>query len=236
MELSVVIATHNRIEQLKRVLPSILEQSVECEMVIVDDGSRDGTDTWIDTLGIPRLNLIRIPTHGWRNPSYAKNLGVSHAKGDIVLVQDGEILHESSGNLEQVVNHFRLWDKPDVPLYVKPRSLWHEQRGFSPVFQESYVKVGIFSAMYRVDYIRLGGFNEEFTQWGNEDLDFIRRVGISGFKTVQDPEIKVRHLEHETCPDSEGNPARHVEECGMANSNWEQIVQGKASPFIEWRH
>lgn len=236
MQLSVVIAAHNKIEQLKRVLPSILGQGVECEMVIVDDGSRDGTHTWIDTLNIPHLKLIRISTHGWRNPAYAKNLGVACAEGEIVLVQDGEILHESPSNLERVLSHFQSWDEPDVPLYVKPLSLWHEQRGFDPCFQETYVKVGIFTAMYRADYIWLGGFNEEYTQWGNEDIEFIVRVGFAGFKAIQDSEIRVRHLEHETCPNSEGNSTRHVEECGMAANYIEQLKQGKASPFIKWRY
>lgn len=240
MELSVVIAAHNRIEQLKRVLPSILNQDIECEMVIVDDGSRDGTTPWILTLNIPNLKLIHIATHGWRNPAYAKNLGVSCAEGEIVVVQDGEILHESS-NLERIVEHFRSWDKPDTPLFVKSLSLWYEGWGSSgPIeahFQEPYTMVGVFLAMWREDFIWIGGFNEKwFTQWGHEDVDFLRRCGFSGFKVIQDPEIKIRHLAHKPLNDAEGNHARWLEEGRWEEKYRAQVGEGKASCRIKWRH
>jgi len=236
MELSIIMVAHNRLEQLKRTLPSILEQDVECEMVIVDDGSRDGTHRWIDTLNIPHSKLIRISTHGWRNPSYARNLGVSCAEGDIVLVQDGEVLHESDKNLERVLHHFTEWEGPE-PLLVKPLSLWTEEKGFAPVFQPHYVKIGIFLAMLREEFIGLGGYNEKwYTQWGHEDVDFIRRVGCAGFKGIEDPEILIRHLVHETVPDGEGNETQFYKEGKLESTYGARISQGKARPVIKWRH
>ena len=240
MDLSVVIATHNRIDQLKRVIPSLLNQPIGFELVIVDDGSRDGTHKWIDTLDISCLKLIRISTHGWRNPAYAKNLGVCCAEGEIIVVQDGEILHEDTENLRRVVDHFHAWDKPDVPLSVRPLSLWHERKSsigrIGSVFQERYVKVGIFTAMWRDDFIWLGGFNEFYTQWGHEDVDFIRRARCAGFEVIQDPEIKIRHLAHETVPDSEGDLARHVEEGKYQTEFAAGVEGGTISPCIEWNH
>ncbi len=47
MKFSVVITTYNRLDLLKRAINSALNQTIECEVIVVDDCSSDGTDEYV---------------------------------------------------------------------------------------------------------------------------------------------------------------------------------------------
>ncbi len=50
MKFSIVITTYNRLNLLKRAINSALNQSIPCEIVVVDDNSSDGTQEYVTTL------------------------------------------------------------------------------------------------------------------------------------------------------------------------------------------
>ena len=79
-EVTVVIPTRDRWPLLsERALPSALAQEdVELEVVVVDDGSRDGTPERLTELADPRIRVL--PTEGGRGPSAARNRGIAAAR------------------------------------------------------------------------------------------------------------------------------------------------------------
>ncbi len=90
MKFTIVITTYNRLSVLKRAIDSALAQTVNCEVVVVDDCSRDGTDEYLRSLGdkvVYRRNS--------RNLGHAEtvNAGVNLATGDwIKLLDDDDYL------------------------------------------------------------------------------------------------------------------------------------------------
>ena len=87
---SIVITTYNRLRLLKRAVQSALDQSVVCEVVVVDNASTDGTQAYVESLG-RRVTYVRNPTNA--NHSGAVNAGVEAASGDwIKLVDDDDYL------------------------------------------------------------------------------------------------------------------------------------------------
>ena len=74
---SVIIPTHNRRTTLSRAVESVLSQTFrDWELIIVDDGSTDGTDQdWADP-GDPRIRYLRTEHRG---VSAARNLGIQEA-------------------------------------------------------------------------------------------------------------------------------------------------------------
>lgn len=77
---SVVMPTHQRAAFLPRALDSLLAQSLtDWELVVVDDGSTDGTAALVRGSGIPRLVLVRHPVN--RGPGAALNAGTAAATG-----------------------------------------------------------------------------------------------------------------------------------------------------------
>lgn len=55
--ITVVIRTHNRLDQLKECIKSVKNQYYSCEILVLDDCSVDGTSLWLSREGIPHMSL-----------------------------------------------------------------------------------------------------------------------------------------------------------------------------------
>jgi cellulose synthase/poly-beta-1,6-N-acetylglucosamine synthase-like glycosyltransferase len=91
MRASVVIPTFNRLDQLRTVVGAVQRQArsprAELEIVVVDDGSSDGTWDWLESqTGGPGFKAIRQENSG---PAIARNRGVETASGELVLFLGG---------------------------------------------------------------------------------------------------------------------------------------------------
>ena len=87
---SIVITTYNRLDLLKRAVQSAFDQSVEAEVVVVDNASTDGTQAYVTALG-DAVVYVRNPTNA--NHAGAVNAGVAAASGEWVkLVDDDDYL------------------------------------------------------------------------------------------------------------------------------------------------
>ncbi|WP_233258514.1 glycosyltransferase family 2 protein [[Phormidium] sp. ETS-05] len=87
MKFTIVITTYNRLSVLKRAIDSALAQTVNCEVVVVDDCSRDGTEEYVRSLG------DKVVYHrNSRNLGHAEtvNAGVNLAKGDWIKPLDDD--------------------------------------------------------------------------------------------------------------------------------------------------
>jgi glycosyltransferase involved in cell wall biosynthesis len=85
---SVVVPTYNRSEMLPRAIHSVLAQSVtDFELIVVDDGSSDNTESVAKSITDHRLRYVRQENRGL---SAARNFGVAHAKGQWVTFLDDD--------------------------------------------------------------------------------------------------------------------------------------------------
>ncbi|HXF75779.1 MAG TPA: glycosyltransferase [Methylomirabilota bacterium] len=86
---SVVVATYNRAYLLPETIDSILRQKFQdFELIVVDDGSTDGTRAVVERYG-PRVRYLCQDNRG---PSAARNLGVKHARASWISFQDSDDL------------------------------------------------------------------------------------------------------------------------------------------------
>ena len=84
---SVVIPAYNRANSVRRSVESVLQQTYRhLEIIVVDDGSTDGTAEVLETFE-DRIQVIRQPNGG---PSSARNTGVAHSKGEIIAFLDSD--------------------------------------------------------------------------------------------------------------------------------------------------
>ncbi|MEW6606869.1 MAG: glycosyltransferase [bacterium] len=122
MEVSVIIPTYNKKERLRLALTSFINQSYprkEFEVVLIDDGSTDGTEDMVSSLILPyKINYLRQQNQG---RSVARNLGITYAKGEIIIFTDDDLIL-SPEFIEEHVKHHKDEDKLVVhgTIYTMP--------------------------------------------------------------------------------------------------------------------
>ena len=87
--ISVIIPTYNRERTLLRAVNSVLGQTYgNIELIVVDDGSKDGTADSLKEISDPRLRLVRTESN--MGACAARNLGIAMAQGEWVAFQDSD--------------------------------------------------------------------------------------------------------------------------------------------------
>jgi glycosyltransferase involved in cell wall biosynthesis len=88
-DISVIIPAYNRAALIGETLRSLLNQTLLAkEIIIVDDGSTDGTSECVAKFSDPRLRLIRLPTN--QGLVAALNAGLHEARGKWIARQDAD--------------------------------------------------------------------------------------------------------------------------------------------------
>lgn len=118
-KVSVVMTSYNRKPQLLQTLKTILKSKYAkfTEIIIVDDGSDDIHRfdklmylTTEEAQLFRQLNIKVIYIEKfqkmWKNPCIAYNIGLKHAIGDIVIIQNSEVCHVGDC-IEYVVKHLK---------------------------------------------------------------------------------------------------------------------------------
>ncbi|MEE8201250.1 MAG: glycosyltransferase [Candidatus Acidoferrales bacterium] len=105
---SLILAVHNEEECIREKLENCLELNYppdKLEMVVVSDGSDDATEAIVADFAVrePRIRLLR--TAGRAGKSGAQNLGVAHARGDILFFTDART-RVAPGGLKLLVSNF----------------------------------------------------------------------------------------------------------------------------------
>src|SRR5262249_49582204 len=101
---SVITAVYNNRETIADTVRSFQSQIYEqCEQIIVDGNSSDGTLEVLASLSHDRMHLVSEPDSGLYD---ALNKGINRAKGDIIGVLHSDDVFASADVLQQVANTF----------------------------------------------------------------------------------------------------------------------------------
>lgn len=217
MLLSVIIICWNSQPRLIRLLPTLFSatQAFDTEVIVVDNGSTDHTDTFIKE-SYPAIRYSRLPRN--RGVAFARNRGIEQAQGKYVwlLDDDTEVNAEA---VTALINHLethptcgiaacRLQDadgvlqesfKPFPSLGIKIANLMHRKKA-SPysrmiaagkVFHPVYV-IGACQ-MIRSKTIQQTGLLDEAIFYGPEDADFCLRAVAAGYTVDFLPHISITH-------------------------------------------
>ncbi|MFB9510101.1 bifunctional polysaccharide deacetylase/glycosyltransferase family 2 protein [Streptomyces aurantiacus] len=99
---SVIVPAYNEKECIANTLKSLAQSTHPIEIIVVDDGSTDGTKEIAEALGMPNVRVIRQENAG--KPA-ALNNGVRNASYDIVVMMDGDTVFEAD-TVRQLVQPF----------------------------------------------------------------------------------------------------------------------------------
>ena len=198
MKLSVVIATYNRAEVLRRNLLAFAEQvDLDFEVVVAIDGSSDHTTVmltemrdrlpyevrWVDTQERERYCLGK-----------ARNRGILESSGEAVVVLDDDSFpvvefvgeHKRSVRLKTLTGGYRNSHDPKDELHAKMK---HQMKHSVPI--EEVVENN--SCMYRVDWIGCGMFAEYIVGYGGVGQEFRKRLAYQCYSYQFNPRAMVYH-------------------------------------------
>lgn len=193
---SVVIPVFNRAALIRRTVDSVLAQeAADHEVIVVDDGSTDGT---LDTLAAygSRIHVLEQKNSG---PAVARNLGIGQARGDYIATLDSDDLW-FPWTLAIYAEAVREYDAPAFiagsPFVFRVEGelerishgvLRAEKFADYLASGDAWRWFGASSFVLRADAVRgVGGFSD---QWINsDDADLALRLGEArGFVDVQSP-------------------------------------------------
>ena len=204
MFISVVIPTYNRRSILEKCLQALEHQDpsgeIETyEVVVVDDGSSDGTPDWLrqNAARFPHVRLVE-QQHG--GPAEGRNRGVDHAKGDVIVFIDSDLVVTSSFLACHSRALSRRWNQQGNRLcftygavintanFDQPTAERHKLRDLS----WAYFATGNV-AIDREVLERSGLFDLGFRLYGWEDLELGERLRQMGVELVKCPEAVGYH-------------------------------------------
>jgi cellulose synthase/poly-beta-1,6-N-acetylglucosamine synthase-like glycosyltransferase/peptidoglycan/xylan/chitin deacetylase (PgdA/CDA1 family) len=89
---SVIVPAYNEKEGIQSAVKSLASGDYpNIEVVVVDDGSTDGTAVLVESLRLPNVRVIRVPNGG---KASALNTGIALAKHDLIITVDGDTIFE----------------------------------------------------------------------------------------------------------------------------------------------
>jgi cellulose synthase/poly-beta-1,6-N-acetylglucosamine synthase-like glycosyltransferase/peptidoglycan/xylan/chitin deacetylase (PgdA/CDA1 family) len=89
---SVIVPAYNEKEGIEAAVRSLAGGDYpDIEVVVVDDGSTDGTAAIVERLALPNVRVIRVPNGGKSN---ALNTGIALARHDLIVTVDGDTIFE----------------------------------------------------------------------------------------------------------------------------------------------
>ena len=204
MFVSVVIPTYNRLPILEKCLRALEDQHPDpaldgFEVVLVDDGSTDGTVAWIQQRAehFPHVRLIQ-QEHG--GPAEGRNRGVHHARGDVIVFIDSDLVVTESFLACHAKALLRSWQQRGDRLcftygavvntanFEQPSQERHKLRDLS----WAYFATGNV-AIDREVLEASGLFDTGFRLYGWEDLELGERLRRMGVGLVRCPEAVGYH-------------------------------------------
>lgn len=212
MRASVVIPTFNRLDQLRAVVAAAQRQmrplESETEMVVVDDGSTDGTWDWLaQRADGPGFKAIQQRNAG---PAIARNRGVEEASGEIILFL-GDDTQPEPGWLDHHLEEHRLFGgstplavlgytsfSPDVESpFLRFINEYGAQFGYLLIEDPCEVPFNFFYtsniSLPRKELEKQGGFREDFPAAAWEDIEFAYRAVGGGLKIRYQPRARTVH-------------------------------------------
>ncbi len=166
--ISVIIPLYNKVREIERTLRSVARQSVQpLEIIVVDDGSTDGSAEVVEAMALPLLKIVHQPNRG---VSAARNRALEMAQGEWVALLDGDDCWEAEylENVERMIDNYAAAGAIGTAFLVDDGKSLVEgntptEEGVVDFFAESmsrYVLIPSATVFRRDLALAMGGFPE----------------------------------------------------------------------------
>ena len=249
MKISFIIPSYNNLRYLKSAYHSIRTwEDAEQEIVVLDDASVDGTVEWLKSLDDPNLIIWENETGKRLGHTITYDIGVDLCTTEVFSIFHADMFI-GPNYVQNLVKHL---DKQKVvaatriepPLHPSGREkitrdfgVWPEdfrEDDFIEFVREEQERSkdqttkGVFApwAMYKEDFLRIGGHDPIFAPFPYEDSDIFQRFVVAGYDVLQSRDALVYHL---TCRGHKWTDNKVV---GKVDNSWEEAEQNARKNFV----
>ena len=197
MNVSIVIPTYNRKPILEKCLLALENQKLDknisnYEVIVVDDGSTDGTSSWIknNKAHLPHVVLFQ-QEHG--GPALGRNLGVIKSKYEIIIFIDSDLVVLENFITCHVEKLLSYWGKNDKKCFtygsvVNTSNFLNPQSEKHKIIDTSFAYFATGTVAIAKELIlSVGLFDTSFSLYGWEDLELGERLKKIGTKLIKCP-------------------------------------------------
>jgi glycosyltransferase involved in cell wall biosynthesis len=191
---SVVIPTRNRKEGLDRVIRSVLDQTVACEIICVDDGSTDGTQAFV----VAVFPSVALKCHEKSvGPTACRNEGALIATGEFLLTLDDDCVLARRDSVETALDWFDESGVGAVTLpFVNMPGGGAVMTG-APDPDQVFVTSNYYGGMVmfrRSIYLAIGGYRTAYFMQ-TEEADLAARLMNCGWLIRNGSGVLIHHFE-----------------------------------------
>jgi len=196
MALSIIIVSFNTKKYLRNCLDSLYRDNVNTEVIVVDNGSSDGSQNMVKSF-FPQVKLIQNK----KNFGFGKanNIGVANSCGEIIFFLNSDTI-VPKGILKKIIKFFQKYPRAGVmaPLVklpsgeIQPYSFGEDTSLFG-LIRDKFLKAKFEAKTQKVDWVtgaalccrrnvfnQISGFDENFFMYF-EDNDLCVRARKLGF-------------------------------------------------------
>ncbi|MFH1454438.1 MAG: glycosyltransferase [Armatimonadota bacterium] len=215
MKISVIICTYNRADLIKGAVETLINQDLkkcDYEIIVADDGSTDNTSEEVCSIRTDaNLRYFKRPH---QSRSAARNYGINQANGDYILFVDDDILAPPD-LLNQHLKYLERGGKivvrgpvVNTPYYDLEKNSKANIQDFSMAFFCT-----CNASVDRQVLLDIGGFDENFTEYGWEDTEIGLRMRNRGYKVKFNMDAVIYHYKPKSADDL-GEYIQKAEELG----------------------
>ncbi|HXG01381.1 MAG TPA: glycosyltransferase, partial [Bacteroidota bacterium] len=192
--LSVVIPTRNHVKLLERLLDSLAQQTLpasEFEVIVVDDGSTDGTREFLRAARFPYS--LRVIENERLGPPRARNEGIAAARAQIIACLDDDVVLRDDCFMK-ALPYFA-----DEKIGIVEATLYIEGQDRPLQIHASAQGLVTAAIFFRREAVRkVGGFDPQFYDpetglFFRDDADIGFRILDAGYKAIQPPDVVAWH-------------------------------------------
>ena len=211
---SLVIPSYNNLRHLKNCYQSIKKHAPQIEMILIDDGSNDGTTEWLEALDDSSVKKIYSKERLGHTIQY--DVGIAQAKYDIVGIFHADMIM-GPNYIKNMLKHLKkktvvCGTRVEPPIHPEGREkiIMNFGMDFDDLriadfeafcirtqdANKDIVTSGMFAPwiIYKEDFDRIGGHDPIFAPFPYEDSDIFQRWILQGYELIQSRDALVYHL------------------------------------------
>lgn len=203
---TIVIPTYNRFEFVHQAIASVIAQTYNhWELIVVDDGSDDGTTNAINSMNDRRIKALQLKHCG--NIAYLRNTGIKAGSGEWLAFLDSDDLwipQKLEIQLNNLMGEGKQWGYGGFELMNREMQTIPNKAGiYRPVSgwiakevltTEASVNIGTLM-LKRSLFEETGGFNEDAELLYREDYELVIRLALRA-ESLAVSDLLVRVREH----------------------------------------